>query len=171
MIKPHDRRRRGVSQRSAYIQNPHSLSSDNIFLFSQLILQKWEADMSLISFNASQLWQIGAILSVTYLIRKIIVFNRLRKFRGPPGTGFTNFFHSKAYIGPKCHEWYTYVNEKYGKYLSNKSTMILPVLITRRSYCEGRTEYPHYIFPRSLDSCEYQADVQAIRLVLSIAST
>lgn len=70
--------------------------------------------MSLILFTHSHLWQILTGILTLFLVKKIILFNRLRKFRGPPGTGFTNFFHGKEVIGANCHHWYTYVNETYG---------------------------------------------------------
>ncbi|KAH8810918.1 cytochrome P450 71A20 [Xylogone sp. PMI_703] len=65
-------------------------------------------------FIVGHFWQILASISVIYFARKIVVYNRLRKFHGPPLSGFTNFFHNRAFIGKRCYEWYTHISETYG---------------------------------------------------------
>ncbi|TVY42183.1 Cytochrome P450 monooxygenase [Lachnellula occidentalis] len=71
-------------------------------------------DMDLRSFIAGHFWQILASISILYVARKVVLYHRLRKFPGPPLTGFTDFFHNKAFIGGRCYEWYTHASETYG---------------------------------------------------------
>jgi len=62
-------------------------------------------------------WPLVALLIALYAIRKVISYNRLRQFKGPPGTGFSDIPHSRAFLSGKCHEWYAEVSEKYGESL------------------------------------------------------
>lgn len=59
-------------------------------------------------------WLIASGLFVVYLVQKILAYKKLEQFRGPPGTGFFDFFHSRALLRLKCHEWYGEVTNKYG---------------------------------------------------------
>lgn len=63
----------------------------------------------------SSAWLIGLVFLIIIVVQKTLAYWRLRQFRGPPGTGLTDFFHSKEMIGPRLHDWYEVVNEKYGK--------------------------------------------------------
>ncbi|KAI3395962.1 hypothetical protein diail_601 [Diaporthe ilicicola] len=63
----------------------------------------------------SSAWLIGPVFLTIILVKKTLQYYRLRHFRGPPGTGLTEFFHSKEMIGPNLHEWYKSVSEKYGE--------------------------------------------------------
>lgn len=65
--------------------------------------------------NYSSSWLIGLVFLFIFILQKTRAYRRLQHFRGPPGTGLTNFFHSKNMIGPRLHDWYEIVNEKYGK--------------------------------------------------------
>jgi hypothetical protein len=59
-------------------------------------------------------WPIlSAVISI-YLLRKLVIFARLRHFKGPRSTGFSNFLHSRALLGKECHLWYEEVSAKYG---------------------------------------------------------
>jgi hypothetical protein len=59
-------------------------------------------------------WLIVFGLFAVYLVQKILAYKKLEQFRGPPGTGFSDFFHSRALLRLKCHEWYGEVTTKYG---------------------------------------------------------
>lgn len=60
-------------------------------------------------------WLIGPVFLIILIVQKTLAYWRLRQFKGPPGTGLTNYFHSKEMIGPKLNDWYTSVAENYGK--------------------------------------------------------
>jgi hypothetical protein len=49
-----------------------------------------------------------------YVYRTIMMYAKLREFRGPSWTGISNWPHSMAMLGGNCHEWYAEVNKKYG---------------------------------------------------------
>ncbi|KAJ5865564.1 hypothetical protein N7534_000117 [Penicillium rubens] len=49
-----------------------------------------------------------------YVFRIIATYVKLMQFRGPPGTGISNWPHSMAMLRGNCHEWYAEVNKKYG---------------------------------------------------------
>lgn len=60
-------------------------------------------------------WLIGYVFVVILVVQKTLAYRRLRQFRGPPGTGLTDLFHSKEIAGPRLHDWYESVSDKYGK--------------------------------------------------------
>jgi hypothetical protein len=91
------------------------------FISSQ---QLYLTDMAFGLFITDHYWQIITSISALYLARKIVVYNRLRKFHSPPLTGFTNFFHNRALIGRFCYEWYANVSEKYGEYPSTNQVLV-----------------------------------------------
>ncbi|KAJ5164857.1 uncharacterized protein N7500_006687 [Penicillium coprophilum] len=49
-----------------------------------------------------------------YVFRVVTMYVKLMQFKGPSGTGFSNWPHSLAILGQNCHEWYAEVNKKYG---------------------------------------------------------
>lgn len=49
-----------------------------------------------------------------YVFRIIATYVKLMQFRGPPGTGISNWPHSMAMLRGNCHEWYAEVNKKHG---------------------------------------------------------
>ncbi|KAJ5958903.1 uncharacterized protein N7479_006053 [Penicillium vulpinum] len=49
-----------------------------------------------------------------YIIRIVTTYAKFSKFRGPLGTGISNWPHSMAMLRGNCHEWYAEVNKKYG---------------------------------------------------------
>jgi len=59
-------------------------------------------------------WALLASIVTIYLLRKILRYQKLARFGGPPGTGFSEVPHSiNAYTG-EAHNWYRNVSEKYG---------------------------------------------------------
>ncbi|KAF9874182.1 pisatin demethylase [Colletotrichum karsti] len=57
---------------------------------------------------------LGGLLCLYFVVNRLIVFVKLRKFGGPRWTGITHWPHSKQILGNNVHEWYAEVNEKYG---------------------------------------------------------
>ncbi|KAJ6013104.1 hypothetical protein N7499_012292 [Penicillium canescens] len=49
-----------------------------------------------------------------YVFKIITTYAKLMQFRGPSGTGISNWPHSMAMLRGNCHEWYAEVNKKYG---------------------------------------------------------
>jgi hypothetical protein len=49
-----------------------------------------------------------------YVFRIITTYAKLMQFRGPSGTGISNWPHSMAMLRGNCHEWYAEVNKKHG---------------------------------------------------------
>jgi hypothetical protein len=70
-------------------------------------------ELKLPDYNSA--WLIGLVFLTTIVVKKTLAYFRLRHIRGPPGTGLTEYFHSKEMIRPSLHEWYQSVNDKYGK--------------------------------------------------------
>lgn len=56
---------------------------------------------------------IGAVL-LWAVAARLSQFWRLRKFRGPFGTGVSWLWHSRAVLSGNAHRWYGDVTEKYG---------------------------------------------------------
>lgn len=63
----------------------------------------------------SSAWLIGLVFLFVIVVKKTLAYRRLRHFKGPPGTGLTDFFHAKEMIGPRLHDWYQSISERYGK--------------------------------------------------------
>ena len=90
-------------------------------------------------------WTLAATGLVLLVIRKLIVYNKLRHIAGPPTTGFFEFWHSLAFLSGKCHEWYAHANEKYGKvHLISLCRLILTCCRSDRS---GRPKDADHIVP------------------------
>ncbi|KAL5342230.1 cytochrome P450 [Aspergillus crustosus] len=49
-----------------------------------------------------------------YVFRAFVTYAKLRQFRGPLCTGWSNWPHSMAMLWGNCHEWYADANRKYG---------------------------------------------------------
>lgn len=56
-------------------------------------------------------------LVAAFLVHRTVVYARLRRFRGPRWTGWTDWPHSRAIMGKTCHEWYAAVSDEYGRFL------------------------------------------------------
>lgn len=69
--------------------------------------------MKLPDYNSA--WLISLVFVITSIMKKTWAYYRLRHIKGPPGTGLTNFFHSREMIRPNVHDWYKNVIEKYGR--------------------------------------------------------
>ncbi|KAL4744767.1 hypothetical protein BDW72DRAFT_74740 [Aspergillus terricola var. indicus] len=53
-------------------------------------------------------------LLALYVLRVIMTYAKLARFRGPAWTGISNWPHSIAMLRGNCHEWYAQANEKNG---------------------------------------------------------
>lgn len=53
-------------------------------------------------------------LLALYVLRVIMTYAKLMRFRGPAWTGISNWPHSIAMLRGSCHEFYAQANEKYG---------------------------------------------------------
>jgi hypothetical protein len=62
--------------------------------------------------NGRWLFALGGLLF--YLVYKIRVYYRLRAFKGPPGSGWFQFWHSKAWLGYEGHIRFKEVCDEYG---------------------------------------------------------
>lgn len=82
-------------------------------------------------------WLIGLVFVITGIAKKTWAYWRLRHFKGPPGTGLTNFFHSREMIRPALHEWYKEVSDKYGE-KRPKMTLKLDLFHPRLTHAKGR---------------------------------
>lgn len=60
-------------------------------------------------------WLIASAALAVYVTAKLRAYYRLRAFKGPFGVGFTNFWHTRAYLRLDSHLWYRDVCEKYGE--------------------------------------------------------
>lgn len=117
-------------------------------------------------------------LVVVFFINKLVVYARLRQFRGPRWTGFTDLPHSKALL-QNCHEWYADISDKYGvltSILYPLSQIPLNCIAAwyhthtntfSRTYCARRPQSSHHFFTYNLGSRQQQARIQTLRLVLS----
>jgi len=63
----------------------------------------------------AQKWPILASLLLVYFARKLYIYQRLSYFKGPWGSGFTEFPHSRRLI-TEAYTWYEEACEKYGTY-------------------------------------------------------
>ncbi|KAK3368836.1 cytochrome P450 [Lasiosphaeria ovina] len=61
-----------------------------------------------------QKWSLVAAVLAIYLARKFVVYYRLRHLKGPWGSGFTNFYHTRNILGLQVPKWYRDMNHKYG---------------------------------------------------------
>jgi hypothetical protein len=59
------------------------------------------------------------LFSAYLVIGRLQEYWRLRQFKGPFTTGISWWWHSKAVIGGRAHEYYGDVTEKYGEYLNS----------------------------------------------------
>jgi hypothetical protein len=56
-----------------------------------------------------------ALLTTVYLVLdRVREYHRLRRFKGPTTSGISWWWHSKAVISGRAHEYYGDVTEKYG---------------------------------------------------------
>ncbi|KAJ5360109.1 hypothetical protein N7517_009300 [Penicillium concentricum] len=67
-----------------------------------------------LAFLSSQATALVCGLLSLYILRVITTYAKLMQFRGPSGTGVSNWPHSMAILGGNCHEWYAEVNKKHG---------------------------------------------------------
>ena len=81
--------------------------------------------MSVLLAGYSVRWLLSFLGLAIYVVTKIRTYNRLRAFKGPFSTGFSEFWRAKAYLGLKSHLAYRDVCDKYGKYLLIHQSLVL----------------------------------------------
>ncbi|KAJ5836309.1 hypothetical protein N7447_002335 [Penicillium robsamsonii] len=67
-----------------------------------------------VAFLSNQAMTLLCGLLGLYIFRVITTYAKLMQFKGPSGTGISNWPHSMAILGRNCHEWYAEVNKKHG---------------------------------------------------------
>jgi len=60
-------------------------------------------------------WLLVTIVLVIYAGNKYRAYNRLKSFKGPFSTGFSELWHSLVILGCRSHLVYDKVCQKYGK--------------------------------------------------------
>ncbi|KAK4120216.1 cytochrome P450 [Parathielavia appendiculata] len=70
--------------------------------------------MSLLSVLYYNRWPLALAGLVVYLVYKVRTYYRLRHFKGPPGSGWFELWHSSAVLGDELHVQYKDVCDKYG---------------------------------------------------------
>jgi hypothetical protein len=86
---------------------------------------------------------------VAYLVYKVRVYYRLSAFKGPPGSGWFELWHSTTWLGNNAHFKFKEVCDKYGM-SGKRKTLIDPVeadSVSRR-HRSSWTKRPHHLFPR-----------------------
>jgi len=61
-------------------------------------------------------WVLASVAVAVYIGSKIRTYRRLRAFRGPFSTGFSELWHSRVLLGLRSHVKYKEVCDKYGAY-------------------------------------------------------
>ena len=61
-------------------------------------------------------WLLALAVCVIYVSRKIQAYYRLRAFKGPFSTGFSELWHSRVLLSTTWHLEYKEVCAKYGKF-------------------------------------------------------
>lgn len=60
-------------------------------------------------------WYLVAAILIFYVGKKYKQHNRLKAFKGPFGTGFSELWHSRVILSTESHLRYGEVCEKYGR--------------------------------------------------------
>ncbi|CBF87351.1 hypothetical protein AN9296.2 [Aspergillus nidulans FGSC A4] len=103
-------------------------------------------------------------LLALYVLRVIMTYAKLMRFRGPAWTGISNWPHSIAMLRGSCHEFYAQANEKYGTRTWQPCLPILTVLNRARPNRPSRPSSAHHLVSGGLDARQQQAWLQALRL-------
>ena len=61
-------------------------------------------------------WVLASVAVAVYIGSKIRAYRRLRAFKGPFSTGFSELWHSRVLLGLRSHVKYKEVCDKYGAY-------------------------------------------------------
>jgi len=61
-------------------------------------------------------WVLASVAVAAYISSKIRAYRRLRAFKGPFSTGFSEIWHSRVLLGLRSHVKYKEVCDKYGAY-------------------------------------------------------
>lgn len=73
--------------------------------------------MSLLSSIYPLRWFLGLAMLAVYLASKVRTYRRLRHFKGPFSTGFSDLWHARLIVNHKNHRGYKDVLDKYGALL------------------------------------------------------
>lgn len=73
--------------------------------------------MGLFSVSYDVRWSLALGTLVGYISYKVWAYYRLSAFKGPPGSGWFEFWHSSALLGNNSHIQYKEVCDKYGKFV------------------------------------------------------
>ncbi|KAF5500215.1 Cytochrome P450 monooxygenase lolP1 [Colletotrichum siamense] len=57
---------------------------------------------------------LGGMICLYFIIDRLVVYLKFRHIPGPWWTGLSSSPHSKHIMGPRVHEWYAELSEKYG---------------------------------------------------------
>lgn len=63
-------------------------------------------------------WFLGLAVLAVYLASKVRTYWRLRHFKGPFSTGFSDLWHARLIVSHKNHQGYKDVLDKYGALLA-----------------------------------------------------
>ncbi len=74
-------------------------------------------------------WMLAVAGLAFYAIAKIRTYNRLKAFKGPFSTGFSELWHTRVVMSTKSHLIYKDVCDKYGMSASSLSTAGIRILI------------------------------------------
>lgn len=69
-------------------------------------------------------WLLALATLTFYAVGKIRTYNRLKQFKGPFGTGFSELWHTRAILSLQSHLKYRDVSDKYGKMHSQLSWVV-----------------------------------------------
>jgi hypothetical protein len=90
---------------------------------------------------------IALLILVYHVLGRLEEYWRLRHFKGPATTGISWWWHSKAVISGKSHQFYGDVTEKYGMRDIPRIILVLEVyllLTVQRADRASGTESPHH---------------------------
>ncbi|KAI8264284.1 Cytochrome P450 monooxygenase lolP1 [Colletotrichum sp. SAR 10_77] len=57
---------------------------------------------------------LGGVICLYFIVDRLVVYLKFRHIPGPWWTGLSSSPHSKHIMGPRVHEWYAELSEKYG---------------------------------------------------------
>ena len=78
-----------------------------------------------------------------YILRKLRAYWRLRRFKGPFGTGFFGLWHTRALVGYQSHKEYKKVTDRYGMYFPPKVPRHWRQMLTIHGQAPSRESGPN----------------------------
>lgn len=117
------------------------------------------AEMNLLAGAYEHRWAIALAAVGAYVLQKLRTYWRLRRFKGPRGTGFFGLWHTRALIGWKSHIKYRQVTDTYGARVFNRPPPFLStcfdfadfLLLDRAPRSHWATS-PHNVRSRAVDA-------------------